>query len=219
MGDKIIRNVDCCKTMNLHSLFTIVQAFANTCYTSKVEDDTRYDSDIWSTEIIPAILQNENLSKVSPTSSVWLQFTLQLMILDHFDQELITRVLSTSYLNNYLKNRNENPLDLYKVLTLYQIAAMRPGIDVGCIDKNVLNDIFVKYADLTSKCEIQKMLSQADNNLALINVRSKYSHLIPSLVKIDKNNMFLVPFSSNLPRDEYGFVSLDDIPCSANEQL
>lgn len=199
--------------MELQTLFTIVQAFANNVYEFT-------DKDIWSTQVVPAIINNENLINVPSTSRTWMHFTLQLMVLEHYNQKLITRVLSSPYLDTYLNNDNLTLLDLHKVLILYQTAAMQPGIDVNCVKQKVINEVFEKYAKKISSCEVQDLLMQEiRNGFAISNIRTKYSHLIQTLVKINKSTMDFEHFPGDLPRDENGFVSLDDVPQSKDELL
>lgn len=216
IGDQIALNTSYCRTMNLQELFTIVHAFANNgCLPKSV------DYSIWKSHILPNIMKNQNLAKMPPTSRKWLQFVLQLMVLDHYEQDLIDRVLSKEYLDKYFHNNERSLLlDYYQTLAVYQTAAMRPEIDLNCVQKNVLEEILSSYTARAGHCEIQEALIQlTGSDFVVTNVRTKYYHLLPTLMKINTKTLSFQRFSVNLRRDNKGFVSLDDIPCAGDEQM
>lgn len=202
--------------MNLNHLFTIVQAFANNCFIPE-SNDGNYT---WHDHILPALLSNEHLNHVSATSYIWLPFTLQLMILGHCDPKRILHVLSSPYLEEYLNRKNLSALDLSKILILYQTASMQPNVDLSSIDKNSIDNLLVKYKSNVPPCNIQMHLSEYfDKNFVLTDVRTKFAHWIPTLMKIDKKTLDFLSFSDGLGRDQHGFIPLDSIPCKENEIL
>lgn len=202
--------------MNLKHLFTIIQAFSNNCFTPESIDG----SYTWNNHILPALLSNEHLNKVSSTSHVWLPFTLQLMILGHYDSKRISHVLSARYLEDYLNRKNLTALDLSKILILYQTASMLPNMDMSSIDKSSIDNLLVKYRAKVTPCDIRMHLSQyLGENFVLTDVKTKFAHWIPTLIKINKESMDFVHFSDEIKRDQYAFALLNDIPCGKNEQL
>lgn len=213
----MISNVDICKTLTAPQVFTIIQAFSDNCFIPEKSD---YNNNVWSDCVAPALYGNKNLTKISPNSNTWLPFTLQLVILNHFDQELISRVLSRSYLQNYLKRDNMTTLKLNKILILYQTVAMKSHIDLSSIDVKTISDVFKRYKDECYHCDIQKdLIQKLGKDYVLTNVRTKYMHLIPTLVKINKQTKLFQPFNNEISRDEDGFISLDDVSCTENESL
>lgn len=213
----MISDVDSCRTMSASNVFTIIQAFANNCYVPEKEDS---NENIWSERIVPAMLANENLTQFLPNSFAWLSFTLQLVILGHFDQQLISRVLSRSYLEINLNRRELSTLDLQKVLILYQTVAMRTDIDLTSIDPKMISGICKKYNEMLPSCDIQQdLIDHLGKMYTLTNVRTKYMHLIHTLVKINKQTGQFVQFSDKISYDADGFISLDDISCAENESL
>lgn len=202
--------------MTASQVFTIIQAFSDNCYVPEKCDNK---GNIWSNCVVPALFKNENLAKIQPNSNAWLPFTLQLVILDHFDQELISRVLSRSYLQNYL-NRNIDTLKLYKILILYQTIAMNTNIDVSSVDLKTISSVCKRYNEQLEPCDIQQdLIENIGEDFVLTNVRTKYMHLIHTLIKINKQTGRFQQFSNNIRRDEDGFISLDDVSCSGNESL
>lgn len=202
--------------MSSPNVFTIIQAFANNCYVPESDEN----ENIWSERILPSILANENLAKVQVTSNAWLQFTLQLVVLGHFDEKLISRVLSTSYLENYLKRKDLSTLDLHKILILYQTVSMRSDIDLSFVDSKMITGICKRYTNQCPSCDIQgDLIDRLGKLCVLTNVRTKHMHIIPTLVKINKETGQFELFSRKIARDQDDFISLDDIPCDKNELL
>lgn len=200
--------------MSSPNVFGIIQAFANNCYVPES------DENIWSERILPAILANDNLAKVQATSYTWLQFTLQLVVLGYFDEKLISRVLSSSYLESYLKRTDLSILDLNKVLILYQTVSMRSDIDLSFVDSRIIDDICKMYTDRLPPCDIQEdLIDRLGKQCVLTNVRTKHMHIISTLVKINKKSGHFEPFSQNIVRNQDGFISLTDIPCDKHELL
>lgn len=209
--------MDDCKSLSTFDLFTIIQTFANNLY---IPDGTNTEANIWTHRILPAILNNDNLKQIQPSYNVWLPFTLQLATLGHFDQPLISRVLSTAYLDKYINRKDINILDLHKVLVLYQTVAMQPNVDMTFVERKSIEKVFKRYADQMPSCDIQAdLIEHVGRACVLTNIRSKYMHLIPTLVKINKTTRHLERFSDDIVRDADGFVSLDSIPCGENEEL
>lgn len=211
--------MDNIQTIRSHDIFTIVQAFAsNGCVPQALAND----KSVWSERILPAILSNDNLAQLQPSSFTWLLFTLQLAILGHFDRDLISRVFSPAYLDTYLDRDKLSILDLYKVLILYQTVAMQPNInEVNQTDvKHKIAAVCKKYMEQSPSCDIQlDLIDQIGRSCVLTNVQTKYMHLLPTLVKINKTNGQFEPFSRKIVRDENGLVPLEAVPCGANEVL
>lgn len=198
-------------------MFTIIQAFANNLY---VPEGTNTEDNIWAQQILPAILNNENMKQLQPSYNMWLPFTLQLVTLGHFDEALISRVLSTAYLDKYINRKDITILDLYKVLVLYQTVAMQPNVDTTFVEPKLIENVFKRYADQMPSCDIQTdLIEHVGKASVLTNIRSKYMHLIPTLVKINKATKHLECFPDDIVRDADGFISLDSVPCGENEQL
>lgn len=218
IGDKIIENVDNIHTLNATDIFIIVQAFANNNF---LPQTTANSENIWSERILPAILNNPTLSQLQASSSTWLGFTLQLVVLGHFDRELISRVLSSSYLDNYLNRSKLSILDLNKILILYQTVAMQSNIDINNVDLRLkIVDACKKYVEQMPACDIQlDLIDHIGQACVLTNVRTKYMHLIPTLVKINKQTGLVEQFPKEIGRDKNGFIPLEAVPCAENEIL
>lgn len=207
-------DVDICRSMSPISVFTIIQAFANNCY---VPNDPE---NIWSERILPALLANEGLVKIQADSYAWLPFTLQLAVLGHFDEKLISRVLRPSYLDTYLKRKDLSVLDLNKILILYQTVAMESGIDTSFVDSKMVSDICKRYNEQRSPCHIQEdLIDRMGRASVLTDVRTKHMHIIHTLVKLNKETLEFETFPRTIKRDQYGFIPLADIPCGQNELL
>lgn len=218
IGDKLIENPSSCRTMSSLEIFTIVQGFANNCFIPETADN---NEPVWTNRILPEILANQNLAKFESSNNLWLQFTLQLAVLGHFDQNSIARVLNASYLKRYLERNDLNTLDLYKILILYQTVAMHPDIDMHSLtDSNTILNVCKMYAEQMPSCDIQlDLIDHYGTSFVLTNVRTKFMHLIPTLVKINKQTGHFERFSDNISRDGNGFILLDKIPCHDNEVL
>lgn len=201
--------------MNLDTLFAVVQAFANNCHIPQSVENPN----MWTSDILPAILSNKHLTAIEPTSHIWLQFTLQLMTLGHFDQQLISRVLKPAYLNAYSNRKHTSALDLNKVFILYQTAAMNPNISLNMNDKKFLEERLYKYTTHTI-CPIQKaLIEELGSDYILTNVKTKYSHWMPTVMKVNTDSWTLQRIPDNFRRDDFGFVAFDDIECGKNEKL
>lgn len=214
-------NASYCRTMDLQELFTIVHAFA---YNDSVLEFL--DKSIWKNQIISNMMKNENLANVPPLSRIWLKFVFQLMILDHYEQDLINRVLSREYLEMYFSNNNNNNhersllLDFYQTLAIYQSATTRPEIDLSSVQKSVLEEILYEYTSRLGVCKIQQaLIQQIGSEFVLTAVRTKNYHFLPTLLKMNTKSESLEQFPTNLQRDDKGFISLDDISCGVDEKL
>lgn len=202
--------------MSSFEVFTIIQAFANNTFIPESADS---NENIWSERILPAILENKNIAQIQPSNHVWLPFTLQLAILGHYDQALITRVLSPSYLKSFIDRKGKS-LDLHKVLILYQTASMQRNIDLSCVKPDIITSICKKFHDQMPSCDIQlDLIDHIGSSCVMTNVRTKHMHLIPTLVKMNKQTGHLERFSDDITRDENGFISLDAVPCRENEVM
>lgn len=213
----MVSNPSYCRTMDLMELCTIVQAFAyNGCLPESI------DIRIWKNQILPNIIRNENLANVPPSSRLWLKFVFQLMILDHYEQELINRVLSRQYLDSYFSNNNERSLllDFYQTLGVYQTATTRPEIDLSSVQESVLEEILSNYAARVGNSKIQEaLIKQIGSDFVVTNVRTKNYHFLPTLLKMNIKAMCLEQFPTNLQRDDNGLISLVDIPCAEDEKM
>lgn len=213
----MIANPGGCRTMSSFELFTIIQAFANNCFIPESQDGNK---NVWKNRIVPEILANENLIQIEPLSNVWLPFTLQLVILGHFDQSLISRVLSKSYLNEYLKRKDLSALDLNKILILYQTVAMQSDTNKTVLDSKMILKVCKRYTEQIPTCDIQTdLIAHYGKSCVLTNVRTKFMHLIPTLVIINKETGHIEQFPDDIQRDDNGFILLDKIPCQENQVL
>lgn len=216
ISDKLISNIDHCRDMSPFEVFTVVQAFANNCFIPQNAEC----QDIWINRMLPEILSNKQLNQIRENHHTWLQFTLQLAILGHFDQKLISRVLDSSYLDNYLQRKDLSTLDLHKILILYQTVSMQSNIDISCVDKTAISGICKKYMSELTSCDIQcDLINHFGKSYVLSNVRTKHMHLIPTLVKVNKVSGHVERFTDDIARDEDGFIPLDAIPHTNNEEL
>lgn len=215
IGDKLIANVDNIETMCATDLFIIVQAFANSGF---VPQAASTNENIWSDRVLPAILNNVKSAQTSQFT--WIPFTLQLAVLGHFDRELISRVFNTTYLDNYLNRDRLTILDLYKLLILYQTVAMNPNIDIDQDAKLKMTDVCKRYSEEMPACDIQlDLFEYVGRACVLTNARTKYMHLLPTLVKVNKQTGHFENFPNEIGRDENGFIPLEAVPCAANEVL
>lgn len=218
IGGKMIANVDNIHTYDLATIFTIVQGFANSGFVPHAAGNSE---NVWSERILPAILSNNNLTKLEPSNFTWLQFTLQLAVLGHYNHELISRVLSSTYLDSFLARDKLTILDLNKILILYQTVAMQPNVDLNQVElKMKMTDVCKRYVEQMPSCDIQlDLIDHIGRPCVLTNVRTKYMHLLTTLVKINKQTGTLERFSNGIERDKNGFIPLEAIPCASNEVL
>lgn len=206
---------DHCRTMDAATIFTVVHAFAGDCYVPEPVESRN----LWTADMLPAILRNDHLSSIDAASSHWLHFTLHLLTLNHFDATLVGRVLSRAYLATFLKQSKAYSLDLSKVFIVYQTAAMNPSFAMDSADKDALEEHLRGYSTHTA-CPIQKPLIEAlGADYIVANVRTRHSHWIQTLVKINTTTWTLEKVSTSLARDGHGFVQLEDITCMDNERL
>lgn len=218
----MVVNVDGCQSMSSFEVFTIIQAFSNNYFIPQTTNDNDIDDKgkFWSEKILPALLKNEHLAQIQPSNYVWLPFTLQLAVLGHFSQELISRVLSESYLKAYTNRKDLSIKDLYKILVLYQTASMQPNLDMTDVDVNKISEICKTYMEQTPPCDIQlDLIDHLGRECVLSNVRTKHMHLIPTLVKLNKETGQFESFGEDLRRDKDGFIPLDTVPYGKNEML
>lgn len=112
-------------------------------------------------------------------------------------------------------------LDLYKVLVLYQTVAMQPHIDIDRSElKAKMADVCKRYVDEMPPCDIQlDLIEHIGRAYVLTNVRTKYMHLLPTLVKINNQTGHFERFDSETRRDSDGFIPLEAVPCQTNETL
>lgn len=218
IGDKLIANVDSIHTLSSPCIFTIVQGFSNSGFVPQTTDN---DKNTWSESILPAILNNINLTQREPSNFTWLPFTLQLAVLGHFDQELISRVFNPSYVDNFLNRDKLSILDLNKVLILYQTVVMQPNININQVELKIkMADACKEYMEQMPTCDIQlDLIDHIGRAFVLTNVRTKYMHLLPTMVKINKHTGQFERFSNDIDRDENGFIPFEAIPYEPNEVL
>lgn len=196
--------------MDLKHLFTIIQAFANNSHIP-------FKEETWFAGILPAILSNTNLQSIKADSRFW--FTLQLMILGHYDENAIKIVLNSNYLNEFLARKGISTMDLHQILIFYQTAAMQSTNNISLVDTKTIINIFKCYAARLPVCHIQKaLLEELGPDRILRNVKTKYYHLIPTLVKMNKKELHFESFAE-MDRDANGFVALEDVTCGENELL
>lgn len=213
MASKIENDVDSCRTMGLKNLLTIIQAFASNFYTQCNENENEKLHSV----ILPTMLSNEHLTSINAEARVWL--ALQLMTLGYFDQKLIKSAFNSNYLDQFLCRKNIPLVDLLKVLIFYQTSAMNSPDNISSIDENQITAILEIYVSRLQPCPIQtSLIEELRTDLVLTNVRTKYSHLIRTLVKVNKETSMFVPFPE-MKRDSSGLFPLDDIPCKENEVL
>lgn len=214
----MIADVENIQTLRADSVLTIVQAFSSCNFIPQTADN---DTTMWSERILPALLNNRNLTERNPSQSSWLLFTLQLAILGHYDQELISRVFSSAYLDSYLTRDKLSILDYSKILILYQTVAMQPNIDLDQVDlKKKMSNLCQRYVDEMPSCDIQlDLIDHIGQSFVLTNVRTKYMHLLPILVKINKQTGHFERFANEFGRDKDGFIPLERIHCEPNEVL
>ncbi|XP_031625241.1 uncharacterized protein LOC116341948 [Contarinia nasturtii] len=217
IGDKLTSNVASCRTMNSFDVFTIVQAFSNNCYIPKEPDS---NGNVWSDQILPEILANKHLAQIEANNATWMQFTLQLMILGHFNKELISRVLSESYLQAYLNRKDLSTLDLNKILILYQTVSMQKDIELTGVDTKTISSICKTYVDKIPPCKIQSdLIDHFGDEIVLTNVRTKHMHIINTLLKVNRETGQVGHFANEIRRDIDGFIALEDVPCNDNEMI
>lgn len=206
IDNKINENIDSWPTAKLDIIFTVVQAFAMAAYRPAN----------WKEAILPAILENVTNKTKNPQHPTWLQFTLQLILMDHFKVEFIERVLTKEYLTEYMQRNNFSDSDLLKTVILYHAAGRHGKCN---IDHDHLQSIVGIYLGKQSENPFQNALtSKLGAKKCLFNVRTEYGHCIQNLLKYDIQKQEFTSFDA-VQRDFYGFVQLDDISCKSKERL
>lgn len=206
IDNKINENIGSWPTAKLDIVFTVVQAFAMAAYRPAN----------WEEAILPPILENITNKNQNPKHPTWLQFTLQLILMDHFKVEYIERVLRKEYLIEYMQRNNFSDSDLLKTVILYHAAGRHGECN---IDHEHLQSIVSIYLGKQSKNPFQNALSsKLEANRCLFNVRTEYGHCIQNLLKYDIQKQQFTPFDA-VQRDISGFAQLDEISCRNNERL
>lgn len=203
---KINANIISWPTVKLDILFTVVQAFAS----------AGYKPVNWEEIILPAILENVRSKKQNPKHPTWLQFTLQLILLDHFEIEFVERVLCGEYLSEYMQRNNFSDTDLLKLVILYHESNR---FDRCNVDHQYLQSIVGTYLQKQIENPFQNaLINRLGTEKCLFNVRTKYGHCIQNLIKYDIDKQQFNSFDA-VQRDSIGFVELDQIDCMSNERL
>lgn len=203
---KINANIDSWPTANLDIVFTVVQAFAM----------AGYQPVNWKEKILPAILENVYAKNQNPKHPTWLQFALQLALLDHFEIDLFERVLREEYLTEYLQRNNFSVSNFEKLVILYHEA----GRHNECkIDHAYMQSIIGTHLKIQQKNPLQKaLIDTLGANKCLFNVRTPFGHYIQNLLKYDIREGQFCSFDP-VQRDSSGFAVSDQINHLINQRL
>lgn len=208
----LLRHIDSKITANivnhkLDTVFTIVQAFAMAAYQPQN----------WKETILPAILENVTSKNQNTKHATWLQFTLQLILLDHFEIELVERVLRKEYLIEYIHRNNFTDTDFLKIVILYHEACQHG--EACRIDHEYLQSIVGTYLRKQPDNPFQHALTnKLEAEKCVFNVRTKYGHCVQNVVKYDVRKRQFGSFDA-VQRDSSRFIELDRINCSSSERL
>lgn len=206
LDNKINANLDSWPKAKLDTVFTIVQAFALAGYRPMN----------WTAAILPAILENVKGKMQDTKHPTWLQFTLQLILMDHFDVELVERVLQKEYLAEYMQRNNFLKKNALRIVILYHEACRH---DECNIDHEYMQSIVRNYLRNQSDNPFQNTLTdKLGTEKVLFNVRTKYGHCIQNLLKYNIKSREFCSFDA-VQRDSTGFAELEHINCESNERL
>lgn len=165
---------------------------------------------------MPAILKNVTDKVQNLKHPTWLKFTLQLILLDHFENEFVERVLRKEYLTNYMQRNNFSDSDYLKLVILYHEACQHGECR---INHEYLQTVVGTYLGRKSDNPFQHALSnKLGTEQCLFDVRTKYGHCVQNLVKYDVGKRQFVSFDA-VQRDSTGFAVLDQVKCTNSERL
>lgn len=166
--------------------------------------------------MIPAALKNVNNKIQNPKHPTWLQFTLQLILLNHFEIKFVEQVLCKEYLTEYLLRNNFTDADYLKIVILFHEACRHSKCSFDQEFLQTIVDTFLKKQcsnpfehALTSKLEAKR---------CLFNARTEHGHCIQNLLKYDVVQQQFCSFDA-VQRDPNGFADLNQIACSDTERL
>lgn len=203
---KINANLDLWPKAKLDTVFTFVQAFAMAAYRPTN----------WTEAILPPILENVNGKIPNKKHPTWLQFTLQLILMGHFEVELVERVLCKEYLIEYMQRNNFANTDVLRTVILYHEACRHLNCN---IDHEYLQSIVRTYLQKPTDNPFKNALTdKLGAEKCLFNVRTKYGHCIQNLVKYNIETEEFCSFNA-VQRDGTGFAELEHINCKSNERL
>lgn len=206
IDSKINANIDSWPTANLDIVFTVVQAFAT----------AGYQPQNWQEKILPAILKNVNAKNQNPKHPTWMQFALQLALLDHFEIDLFERVLCEAYLTEYMQRNNFSASNFEKLVILYHEACLHKECR---IDHSYIQSIIGTYLNSQRENPLQKaLLDELGADKCLFNVRTPFGHCIQNLVKYDIHKRQFCSFDP-VQRDASGFAVTDRINHTPDERL
>lgn len=182
---------------------------------------------IWPKIKSSELFQNRNASDID-----WLNITLNLIALNHFDQELLIKVLSHNYLQSVFDNQqlsNDFTQQYSSLLKIYQSLELLPEmtdfVNIESIGLSGTMSYIQKAIELnlsnTLKCPLQTYLrNEFGSDKVLTMIKTKYGHGIQHILKVDKDNGEFVSFEeSESKRGADGFIELTEIKCSENEML
>lgn len=168
---------------------------------------------------MPGLLANKELETIPENHSTWLQYALQLIVLNYFNQALIERVLSESYLTEFLKQNNVTVTDYLKILILYQEACTHKGFNQSAIHQKSIDQIINLYLQKQTTTPLRKALeTELGEGFVLSNIRTKCGYFIQHVVKYSKTTNGFIAFKP-IETDSMGLISLENIICDENEQL
>lgn len=200
------------KTLDPDILFTVVQAFSL----------AKFVPSFWNTEIVPEILKHDEFIK-STLHTKWFQFTLQLIVLGHFDRRLTELVLSKGYLKKYFQQQKCDVTDYLKVLILYQNVVDYNATNVGSpfviSGHQEIDGAMKAYLDKQTFYPFQSFLEfQLGEDYVLTRVTTKHGHYMQHLLKWNREKRALMPLTEYKPSDGE-LVRFEDVKCSDQEVL
>lgn len=170
----------------------------------------------WWEKIMPGMMENIRVRNLNPNNATWLQFTLQLILLNHVEVDLVERVLHKDYMTAYLGHSKFSDTQYLKLVILYHEACHHGKC---AIDHEYLQTLVGDYLTKQSNNPLQSALTTKlgpDN--CIFNARTKYGHCIQNLVKFDIEKRQFVPFDE-VQRDSFGFAELNKISRTSCERL
>lgn len=174
----------------------------------------------WSTLFWPAIEQNPLYQKLD-SSINWLSINRKLIAMGFYDPHLISATLNSSYLDNTFGG-NVKDIKYIEFLEISQNCALNAnnyGIPLPDIDSELITKAISIYLK-NQNCPFQSRFEQVIGVDKMISsVRTDLGHFIQHIMKFDCITGTFATTGDIRRSEEDGFVRLEDISKTENEQL
>ena len=171
---------------------------------------------------MPAILRLPQINQLDPNACHWLRLAEDLLILKHFEPEIVRFALSEGYLKQKL---SEGAItDTVRLVNVYQILMnwKDPPLEVIPLLAPVRSYIDAAIDTILEQRREYRRIDAHLNTVlgsehVLSCVRAEHGHYIQNLVIYDKAQMTPVIIERFKSENEMDFIRLEDVPRNENE--